>query len=195
LNEYAQRLAGDLLCDAQDYANHRASVEIDASDIQLALKLSKIYTSKAIGVERAIPDVQDAINKIPLNRLVNDKDFTVRYPKEKHPLIDSDEHPDVVTGLLQRTYTLIPGGSNNNDKYSNNNNNNNSIAASAHQAHAVVADDTDSNSNSMDVEGSENIPSSSSSFTTMSLNTSEVNNDGNGASVQVAAAFSSKSFT
>lgn len=114
LNDYATRIAGDILCDARDYANHRgAGPDLDVSDVKLATKLSTAYSARALPVEASSTQVQELINRVPLANQVNKEDYVLRYPKQKHPLVDV---PDMVTGLLQRTYTLIPSnatGSNN----------------------------------------------------------------------------------
>jgi hypothetical protein len=106
LNEYANRVAGDLLCDARDYANHRsAGPDIDVSDAKLAIKLSSVFASKAVPFESAGHQVMSEVNKIPLSKSVNSNNFFIRYPDAPNPLV---EVPDVVTGLMQRTYTLVP---------------------------------------------------------------------------------------
>ena len=108
LNEYAKRLAGDLLCDARDYANHRgAGQDLDAADVQLAVKLSPVYTARAQPVDGAVKEVMDRVNRVPLSRLVNSDAFVIRYPSVSHPLL-GETHTDVVSALQQRTYTLVP---------------------------------------------------------------------------------------
>ena len=108
LNEYAERLTGDLLCDARDYANHRtAGHDLDASDIKLAVKLSRVYTARAQPVDGAVKEIMYSVNKVPLSTQVNSDTFIVRYPKVQHALL-GEGHTDVVSGLRQRPYTLVP---------------------------------------------------------------------------------------
>lgn len=105
LNEYARRIAGDILCDARDYANHRAAVDIDASDIKVALQLSRSFKTRTVPEGAALKEAMDAVNKTPLAMLIDDKSYVIRYPKSSDYFV---EGPDPVSGLLQRTYTLLP---------------------------------------------------------------------------------------
>jgi len=105
LQEYSKRLAGDLLCDARDYANHRGAADIDASDIKIAVQLSKACKSRVHPAMSFVEEVGREINRTPLAPLIDEKQYAVRYPQVRDPFV---EGPDPVTGLLQRTYTLVP---------------------------------------------------------------------------------------
>lgn len=127
LRECAHTFAGDLLCDAKDYATHRGQKDVDVSDVKLALKLTQSMNVAVTPLEQQINSTKDMINRIPLSRLVCQDTYGARYPKERFynkPNIGSpggtkvgggetqergELIPDPATGLLQRRYTLVPG--------------------------------------------------------------------------------------
>jgi hypothetical protein len=76
--------------------------------MKLAIKLSRTCKTRSVPEEGAKGEAQMLINRTPLNTLIDTKLFSVRYPTDKHPLV---EGPDAVTGLLQRTYTWVPSTS------------------------------------------------------------------------------------
>jgi hypothetical protein len=55
-----------------------------------------------------VEEVGREINRTPLAQLIDEKQYAVRYPQVRDPFC---EGPDPVTGLLQRTYTLVPASS------------------------------------------------------------------------------------
>ena len=134
LRECAAAFAGDLLCDAKDYAMHRGQNEIDVSDVKLALKLTQSMNVAVNPLEQQINSTKEMINRIPLSKLVCQDTYGARYPKERFytkPSVVSSSGPvgsagnpgpnagttqergelipDPATGLLQRRYTLVPG--------------------------------------------------------------------------------------
>jgi len=109
LQEYSRRLGGDLLCDARDYANHRGAADIDANDIKLAVQLNKACKSRVHPAMNFVEEIGREINKLPLAQLIDEKQYAARYPQVRDPF--NGEGPDPVTGLLQRTYTLVPANS------------------------------------------------------------------------------------
>jgi histone H3/H4 len=125
LKECAHSFAGDLLCDAKDYASHRGKAEIEVSDIKLAQKLTNSMNVGIGPLDKQISETKEIINKIPLSRLVCQDTYGARYPHERvytKPSITSpgggagevadaggELVPDPATGLLQRRYTLVPG--------------------------------------------------------------------------------------
>ena len=128
LKEYAHTFAGEILCDATDYARHRGKGEIEIADAKLAMNLTKNLNVAVTPQERIINDTRDMINRIPLHKLIPQETFGSRYPKERMyttiisspaalpgqpapaPVTERGELiPDPATGLLQRRYTLVPG--------------------------------------------------------------------------------------
>ena len=136
LKECANSFAGDVLCDAKDYATHRGQTEIDAADVKLALKLTQSMNVAVTPLEQQINSTKDMINRIPLSKLVCQDTYGARYPKERFytkPNVGSPPGntgqsvgattgtqagatqergeliPDPATGLLQRRNTLVPG--------------------------------------------------------------------------------------
>jgi histone H3/H4 len=123
LEEFARRFAVDILCDARDYANHAGRSDIDVKDVKLAVKLSGAESATTGELERAVNDAKDQINKIPLGKIIDETVHSIRYAKdrlkrgdtaiyshaEKEKVQEILDLSDPVTGLLQRTYTLVPG--------------------------------------------------------------------------------------
>lgn len=127
LRECAHTFAGDVLCDAKDYATHRGQNDVDVSDAKLALKLTQSMNVAVTPLEQQINVTKEMINRIPLSRLVCQDTYGARYPKERFyskPVVvpqggttggggETQERGELIadpaTGLLQRRYTLVPG--------------------------------------------------------------------------------------
>lgn len=102
LQEYANRFASSLLCDAKDYANHAGHSDIEVGDAKIAVALADINIMSQDPRERAVTEAKAAINSIDLVKAVDDKTWhRNRYPKDP-------TSSDPTRSLLQRTYTIVP---------------------------------------------------------------------------------------
>ena len=101
LQEYANRFASGLLCDSKDYANHAGHIDIDVGDAKTAITMSDIHIMGSDPREKIMIDMQSTVNAIDLAKVVDDKCWLIRYPKDA-----SNSEP--TKSLLQLTYTIVP---------------------------------------------------------------------------------------
>mmetsp|Transcript_8924 Transcript_8924/g.14835 ORF Transcript_8924/g.14835 Transcript_8924/m.14835 type:complete len:192 (+) Transcript_8924:147-722(+) len=94
LNEYATRLASELLKDARDYAAHAGRSDIEADDIKLAVKLSDSHCAGIDANENVQMHIQRQLQMKGLTQLADPESVLHRYPQDM---------------LMQRTFTFIPG--------------------------------------------------------------------------------------
>eukprot|EP01039_Chlorochromonas_danica_P008553 gene8553-9426_t len=82
LNDFARRLAAELLCDAQDYAVHAGRQhDIQAKDVTLAQRLSDGRLAGLDHRDQVLNDVRTAINKRSLTDFADPSAVLLRYPK------------------------------------------------------------------------------------------------------------------
>jgi transcription initiation factor TFIID subunit 9B len=101
LQEYANRFAATLLCDCKDYANHAGHKDIDVNDAKAAIAMCDTHILGSDPREKIMVDMQQVVNSADLSKLVDDKAWLIRYPKDPTSL-------DPTKTLLQRTYTIVP---------------------------------------------------------------------------------------
>lgn len=94
LNEYAARIASEILCDAHDYACHAEKTEITVEDVNLSLKLNDNLLFGIDSREKTINELKEEINKKDLVNFVDEDSVLIRYP------------PDM---FLQRIHKYVPG--------------------------------------------------------------------------------------
>ena len=101
LQEYANRFASELACDAKDYATHAGHADVEINDAKAAVSLSNTYFLGPDPREKEALDKKQRVNKEGLASMVDAKIWT-RYPGVTDKTIDPSK------SLLQRSYTLVP---------------------------------------------------------------------------------------
>lgn len=101
LQEYANRFASELVCDAKDYAAHAGHADVEIADAKAAVSLSSTYFLGPDPREKEALEKKQKVNKEGLASLVDAKIWT-RYPGVTDKALDPSK------ALLQRSYTLVP---------------------------------------------------------------------------------------
>lgn len=103
LNEYAKRLASELLIDAKDYANFASRNDITARDMKMAIRMHDITVAGAASIAK-----QELNNEINQTRLPDIPDtYTYTWPEDGH--------------LLVQPHTYVPASEGNNNMNDGNN--------------------------------------------------------------------------